>query len=141
MKKSTENRREFSLSLKNIRLYKSVFEANASFQFPESGGIPINPKINVQLAPENENMIVRLSVHLAGNNLPFNFEVSYIGLFGLKGKDDLESNRVGFLNCAPILFPYLREHVADLTMRAGYPPYHMQPVNFVSLYEEGEKKQ
>lgn len=36
--------------------------------------------------------------------------------------------------CPNLLFPYARETVTDVVMRAGFPPVILQPVNFESLY-------
>jgi len=35
-----------------------------------------------------------------------------------------------------VLFPYVRETIADATLRAGYPPVHLQPINFEALYAQ-----
>jgi preprotein translocase subunit SecB len=38
--------------------------------------------------------------------------------------------------CPQIVFPYLRGNVADLVQRAGFPPVHLQEINFQALYEQ-----
>jgi preprotein translocase subunit SecB len=35
-----------------------------------------------------------------------------------------------------ILFPYAREVVSDLSVRGGFPPLTMSPVNFDALYQQ-----
>jgi len=35
-----------------------------------------------------------------------------------------------------MLFPYARQSVANATMNAGYPPVHLQPINFEALYAQ-----
>jgi preprotein translocase subunit SecB len=35
-----------------------------------------------------------------------------------------------------VLFPYARETVADATMRAGFPPVQLAPINFDVLYQQ-----
>ncbi|MDP3298216.1 MAG: protein-export chaperone SecB [Thermodesulfovibrionia bacterium] len=39
------------------------------------------------------------------------------------------------------MFPYVRETIADLTRRAGFPPLHLNPINFIQLAEKQEAKQ
>ena len=38
------------------------------------------------------------------------------------------------IHCPTVLFPYVRETIADATQRAGYPPVHLHPINFEALY-------
>jgi preprotein translocase subunit SecB len=40
------------------------------------------------------------------------------------------------MHCPTVLFPYARETVADATMRAGFPPVHLAPINFEALYQQ-----
>ena len=40
------------------------------------------------------------------------------------------------INCPNVLFPYAREKIADATMRAGFPPVHLAPINFEALYQQ-----
>jgi preprotein translocase subunit SecB len=40
------------------------------------------------------------------------------------------------IHCPAVLFPYARETVADATMRAGFPPVHLAPINFEALYQQ-----
>jgi len=37
--------------------------------------------------------------------------------------------------CPNILFPYVREVVSDIVVRAGFPPVVLNPVNFEALYQ------
>ena len=40
------------------------------------------------------------------------------------------------IHCPTVLFPYVRETIADATQRAGYPPVHLHPINFEALYAQ-----
>jgi preprotein translocase subunit SecB len=35
-----------------------------------------------------------------------------------------------------LLFPYLRETIASLSLKAGFPPLELQPLNFDQLHQE-----
>jgi preprotein translocase subunit SecB len=35
-----------------------------------------------------------------------------------------------------VLFPYVRETIADAVARAGFPPVHLAPINFEALYAQ-----
>jgi preprotein translocase subunit SecB len=40
------------------------------------------------------------------------------------------------INCPNVLFPYLRETLADAVGRAGLPTVHLAPINFEALYQQ-----
>jgi preprotein translocase subunit SecB len=35
-----------------------------------------------------------------------------------------------------LLFPYARETIANLSLKAGFPPLELQPINFEALHNE-----
>ena len=41
--------------------------------------------------------------------------------------------------CPQIVYPYLRGNVADMVQRAGFPPVHLQELNFQAIYEQQRK--
>lgn len=73
---------------------------------------------------------------------PFTFNIATMGLFNFqKIPQKAELERVANINCASIIFPYIRESIADLARRAGIPSFHLDPVNFIAMYEEQKKAQ
>lgn len=38
--------------------------------------------------------------------------------------------------CAAAMFPYLRETIADITRRAGFPPLHIPQVDFTRAFDQ-----
>ena len=40
------------------------------------------------------------------------------------------------VHCPTVLFPYIRETLADAVTRAGFPPVHLAPINFEALYQQ-----
>jgi preprotein translocase subunit SecB len=43
--------------------------------------------------------------------------------------------------CPNILFPFAREHVADLITRGGFPQLLLAPVNFEALYQQQQMQE
>ncbi len=43
--------------------------------------------------------------------------------------------------CPDILFPFAREHVADMVARGGFPQLLLAPVNFEALYQKQKMQQ
>ena len=70
----------------------------------------------------------------------FLIEVQYAGLFAISGFDDAELEYLLGSQCMSVLFPYVRELVSEMTMRGGFPPLIMSPVNFDALYQQHRKQ-
>ena len=54
----------------------------------------------------------------------------------IKGIPQDQLQGVIAINCPTVLFPYVRETLADAVTRAGFPPVHLAPINFESLYAQ-----
>jgi preprotein translocase subunit SecB len=63
-------------------------------------------------------------------------ETSQAGIFTIRGIPAEQMQPMMAINCPNVLFPYARETIADATMRAGFPPIHLAPINFDMLYQE-----
>ena len=48
---------------------------------------------------------------------------------------------IASVTCPNILFPYAREVVSDLSVRAGFPPVLLNPINFEALYAQQKQQQ
>jgi preprotein translocase subunit SecB len=72
----------------------------------------------------------------AGDQTVFLVEASQAGVFGIRGVSPDQLQPVLAVHCPAVLFPYARETVADATMRAGFPPVQLAPINFDALYQQ-----
>ena len=70
----------------------------------------------------------------------FLIEVHFAGLFSISGFDETELKYLLGSQAPHALFPYVREVVSDLTVRGGFPPLILSPVNFDALYQGRLKK-
>jgi len=73
------------------------------------------------------------------DRIAFLVEVHQAGLFSIVGLTSEETEAVVGAYCPSILYPYAREVVSDLVVRAGFPPFILSPVNFDALY--GQRQQ
>ena len=71
----------------------------------------------------------------------FLIEVQYAGLFGIVGFSEEERSYLLGSQCMTVMFPYAREVISDLTVRGGFPPLILSPVNFDALYQQHLEKQ
>lgn len=136
-----------AMQLKDIRLKSLAFEINPNFdenEAPEVFGFAINVNGDSLLDSGQKNARVEVCAQIPGErekaNIPFFIKIIYAGLF--KFSDDFTKENIeSFIrvNCPAIIFPYLRETVADVTRRAGFPPLHLPPVNFVKIGDGSSK--
>jgi preprotein translocase subunit SecB len=72
----------------------------------------------------------------SGDATLFLVEASQAGIFTIRGVPADQLQPVLAIHCPTVLFPYLRETVADAIARAGFPPVHLAPINFEALYQQ-----
>ena len=63
-------------------------------------------------------------------------EAAQAGIFRISGVPLSEVQPVLAIHCPNVLFPYARETIADAITRAGFPPVHLDPINFEQLYQQ-----
>ena len=132
---------QHSMHFVDFRLIRVDFSINREYNTHKKPLIKPELSINTELRKKQKELIVTLAIRQVTGNLPFFFEVKGAGLF--KFNKLPEGNLVkqfGSINCPAILFPYLRETIADLTRRAGFHPLHLDPINFVELAKTREEK-
>jgi preprotein translocase subunit SecB len=72
----------------------------------------------------------------SGDKTLFLVEAAQAGVFTIRGVPPEQLQPVLAIHCPTVLFPYLRETVADAIARAGFPPVHLAPINFEALYQQ-----
>jgi len=131
---------EHKFSIAWIRLVEAHFALNREYKWEKDKPIELQHGIDIGYKTSGKLLDVMVTLSSDFNNQPFRFAVSWEGRFefgSIPQKDAIE--RIANVNCAAILFPYVRESIADLTRRANIMPLNMPPINFVAVYEEGQK--
>ena len=106
---------------------------------PPSGKETLEHKLVITPLEDRLKVLVEVSTP-EDTTLPYAFRVGYEGVFFLEAEETErrpsaeEVQRIGFVNCGAIVYPFLRAFVADLTMRATGQPLLLPPVNFVKLF-------
>jgi preprotein translocase subunit SecB len=103
-----------------------------------------NPKIDMQLhsqaAPLEEGLFdvtvtVTVTAKLpAKDKVLFLIEAKQAGIFQVRNIPEEEMETVLAVVCPNILYPYLREVVSDMSIRAGFSPVLLSPINFEAIY-------
>ena len=71
-----------------------------------------------------------------GDQTLFLVEAAQAGLFQIQGIPAADIQPIMGIHCPNMLFPYVRETIADAITRAGFPPVHLNPINFELLYQQ-----
>jgi preprotein translocase subunit SecB len=72
----------------------------------------------------------------AGDKTLFLVEAAQAGLFRIQGVPMADMQPIMGIHCPNVLFPYVRETIANAISRAGFPPVHLDPINFELLYQQ-----
>ena len=106
---------------------------SAAFSLPKGGSQSLSVPL---LAPARVGLAAFKVTARAGDKTVFLIEASQAGIFGIRGVGADQLQPVLAIHCPTVLFPYARETVADATMRAGFPPVQLAPINFDVLYQQ-----
>lgn len=66
----------------------------------------------------------------------FLVEGKQAGIFEVRNVPDDQLEPLLGIACPNILYPYLRANIADMVTRAGFPPIHLNEINFEAFYQQ-----
>lgn len=128
-----------SMNVREIRLDSVAFQVNPEYQEKASQeGFAYRLKMDSDLDAERRLLLVRLGVETPAKEenfqYPFYFDLTFVGVFEFSESIQEELRKqYATINCPAIIFPYLRETLADLTRRAAFPPLHLPITNFIKF--------
>jgi preprotein translocase subunit SecB len=111
---------------------------------PQSFFAQVAPQVEVGLRTRGERidadiyecvLTVTVTAKTADKTL-FLIEASQAGIFEIRGIPPEDIQPIMGIHCPNVLFPYARETIADAIGRAGFPPVHLDPINFELLYQQ-----
>jgi preprotein translocase subunit SecB len=124
----------------------ALYVKDLSFESPSAPkslqGPGQNPQlrvnVNVNGGPRGDDTYetaLQLEAHASSDlGVIYNVELSYGGLFRLRGVPEDLLQPVLFVDCATILFPFARRVLADAIRDGGFPPLLLDPIDFAKLY-------
>ena len=127
---------------------QKLYIKDASFESPSSPESFVfkkwKPKIELNITNSSKSLenglyeaVLRVTMTATHQDATaFLVEVHQAGMFSVSGFDDGELQYLLSSQCMNILFPYVREVISDLTIRGGFPPVVLSPVNFDALYQQ-----
>jgi preprotein translocase subunit SecB len=112
--------------------------APASFRQQEPPQVEIGLRTSAeQVDPDIYEVVVTVTLTAkTGDKTLFLVEAAQAGIFTIRGVPREQLQAVLAVHCPTVVFPYLRETLADAVARAGFPPVHLAPINFEGLYAQ-----
>ncbi len=129
-----------------------IYVKDISLEIPHAPQIFLereSPQIEVQLhtsAGSVDDGVFEVTVTATvtakiADKVMFLIEAKQAGIFTLRNLPEAEKEPVLAVMCPNILFPYLREVVSDVSVRAGFAPVMLNPINFDVLYQQQQQTQ
>ena len=124
---------------------EKLYVKDASLEIPNAPQIFTDrtaPQISVELGNSAQKLDegvyeVALKVTVTSkiaDKTVFLVEITQAGIFAIRNVAEENLEMIVAITCPNILFPYAREAVSDLVVRAGFAPVLLNPINFEALY-------
>ncbi len=138
-----EEKIEATIHIERIFLSKLVFEPKEITQLLE---LKWRPKVHIEIKPScdtlSENRYqVSLDIHLTisiGSHDGCTIKVVQAGIFKV-GESPVKQHILS-VECPGILFPYVREAVDNVMVKATLPPLSLAPVNFQEIFQKAVER-
>lgn len=120
---------------------EKIYVKDLSVEVPNAPAIFLereSPEIAVELTTQNNTIneevyesTVKVTVSAKlGEKTVFLIECEQAGLFRIAGLPQDQLVMALGIGCPNIIFPYARETISDVVLRAGFPPLQLAPFNF-----------
>lgn len=131
---------------------EKTYVKNISLELPHAPEIYLvqeTPEIEMKIGVAHKTLeegfydcsvTATVTATLEDKRVVFLAEAEQSGIFRLKNIPEGDIELILNVTCPNILFPYLREVITDLTVRAGFPPVYMAPLNFEAMYRQQQEQ-
>lgn len=129
---SKENQIESGFRIVSLILLESSFQREATVTFePNKTDNSVNIDVNVQLKENNVFVTETLDYRQKlGDKTEVFAKIKMVGVFEKIGTTQLNLEEFGHVNGAAIIFPYIREHLTNLSSKAALGLIILPPFNF-----------
>jgi preprotein translocase subunit SecB len=131
---------------------EKIYVKDASLEIPNAPQIftdRTQPQVNIELgnsAHTLEDGVFEVAIKVTvtskiADKTVFLVEVTQAGIFQIRNVPEENLEMIVGITCPNILFPYAREAVSDLVVRAGFQPVLLNPINFEALFAQQKQQQ
>ncbi len=135
-----------------FRLQK-LFIKDLSFENPNAPEVfqikQGSPKTEVNLNMKNRplgediyEVTLEITVSVTGDEdkTLFIIEVQHAGAFMVKNVPDEHMPMVLNVECPNMMLPFTRQIISQATVDGGFVPFLIEPINFLAMYQNAQKK-
>ena len=131
---------------------EKIYVKDASLEIPNAPQIftdRTQPQVSIELgnyAKVLEEGVFEIALKVTvtskiAEKTVFLVEVTQAGIFQIRNVPEENIEMIAGITCPNILFPYAREAVSDLVVRAGFQPVLLNPINFEALFAQQKQQQ
>ncbi len=135
---------------------QKMYTKDLSFENPNAPAVYITPQkqepaVEVNLQLKNTKMdddhwevAIQITAKITSkedDKTMFILEVEHAGVFMLKNIPEEHIKMVLGVDCPTLLFPFTRQIVSQVSTDGGFAPFLMEPVNFMALFQNSQKKE
>jgi preprotein translocase subunit SecB len=131
---------------------EKVYVKDISLEIPNAPQVFLEreaPQVDIQLHHQSSKvdegvyqtlLTVTVTAKVKEKTL-FLVEAGQAGIFTIRNIPEADMDPILGIACPNILYPYVREVVSDIVVRAGFPPVMLTPVNFEALFQAQKQAQ
>ena len=128
----TKKQLESGFKVNNLLLIESHFKRISNVSF---NNLDQNQNVDIDVEVKIENNLIFVTEHLTLKQFfdkveEVSYSVKMVGVFEKFGESLLDKEKFGHINGAAIIFPYIREHITNLSAKAGLGLSFLPPINF-----------
>lgn len=131
---------------------EKIYVKDVSLEIPHAPQIftdRTQPQVSIELsnlAQQVEENVFEVAIKVTvtskiSDKTVFLVEVTQAGIFQIRNVPAENMEMIVGITCPNILFPYLRESVSDLVVRAGFQPVLLNPINFEALFAQQKQQE
>lgn len=135
------NEKKSGFSVESIILTESSFNRKGKIDFKDS-----EQEVSFETGVGSKENIVNVKltttvINKYQNEEQYIIKVTMVGVFKRIGDSTIKDNeQFGRINGAAIIFPFVREHIANIAMKAGLGSLILPPVNFTKVNVSSNKQ-
>jgi len=106
------------------------------FQWQVQPALDVQFHINVDnLGDDVHEVILKIEVTARSDNgVHFVVDLSYAGLFGIRGMPEESLPPMLLIESPRLIFPFARQVISEAVSSAGFPPLMLDPIDFAGAY-------
>lgn len=126
--------KQSGFNVESILLTESSFTRKGKINFSES-----EQEVSFETGVGSRDNTVNVKLTITVTNKlkdeeQYKIVVSFVGVFKRTGNSQISDNeQFGRINGAAIIFPFVREHIANIALKAGLGSVILPPVSFTKI--------